>query len=98
MGRIDGRGRAQRRYRSDRIRMRPRADGLMRRMYRTIRVRPLEDFASLKAVSERAPKREVGDGKNEIGEAVAKNPERTKDRSTNRPCVRSFQSYAPLII
>jgi [acyl-carrier-protein] S-malonyltransferase len=26
--------------------------GLMRRMYRTIRVRPLEDLASLKAVSE----------------------------------------------
>ena len=26
--------------------------GLMRRMYRTIRVRPLEDLASLKAISQ----------------------------------------------
>ena len=29
--------------------------GMMRRMYRTIRVRPLEDLASLKAISQPAP-------------------------------------------
>jgi [acyl-carrier-protein] S-malonyltransferase len=29
--------------------------GMMRRMYRTIRVRPLEDLASLKAITQPAP-------------------------------------------